>query len=334
MSDELIPMEPEEAVDRFLDRQSPKWRDSTYDNAVHRLGLFLDWCEEEGIENLNVLNGRRLSDFVAWRRGDVAPITLQKQLSTPRMMLRWAADLDAVPEGLAEKLHAPELPDGAEASEVVIEPDRVQRILDYYDRFEYASRIHVIVAILWRTGMRRGALHSLDLDDLHPDQNAVSLEHRPDQGTKLKNGKDGERWVYLGPEYYQIVEDYVQKRRIDKTDEYGREPLLTTRNGRPHVTTITDNCYRATRPCQYTDQCPAGRDIEDCEGTRHPEQCPLKRGPHAFRRSAISEHLREETPPEVVSERMNVSIGVLYKHYDVRTDREKMDARKQQLPET
>ncbi|WP_156587366.1 tyrosine-type recombinase/integrase [Halorubrum sp. CBA1125] len=325
-------MEPEEGVDRFLSHRAPKWRDSTYENAVHRMNIFLDWCEEAGIDDLNDLTGRDLSDFVAWRRGDVAPITLQKQLSTPRVFLRWAANTEAVREGLAEKLQAPDLPDGAESSDVVVEPERVESILAYLDRHDYASRKHAMVALLWRTGMRRGAIHSLDVDDLRPEDDAIVIRHRPEGGTKLKNGNDGERWVYLGPKWYQIVEDYVSQRRLSKTDEYGREPLLTTRNGRPHPTTITDNCYRVTRTCQMTGECPVGRDIEECKGTRHPGYCPVKRGPHAFRRSAISEHLRLGTDPDVVSERMNVSLKVLYRHYDVRTNREKMSVRKDEIP--
>ncbi|MFC7204709.1 tyrosine-type recombinase/integrase [Haloferax namakaokahaiae] len=332
MTGSLLYLDPEDAVERFLAYMAPSWRDSTFNNATTRLGHLLDFLDERGIEDTTELNGRTLSDFVAWRRADVAPITLQKQLTTVRVFLRWAADIDAVPEGLAEQLHAPELPDGAESSDIVIETHRVERMLDYFERFDYASRMHAMVAILWRTGMRRGALHSLDVGDLRPEENALVLEHRPETDTYLKNGKDGERWVYLGPIWYQVVEDYVNERRLDKTDDHGRDPLLTTRYGRPHVTTISDNCYRATRPCQYTSECPVGRDIEECAGTTNPEQCPCKRGPHAFRRGAISDHLREGTPPEVVSERMNVSLDVLYKHYDVRSNREKMDVRKEHLP--
>lgn len=332
MNEDLIPLEPEEGVDRFLSHRAPKWRDATYDNAVHRMGVFLDWCEEQGLDDLNDLTGRDLSDFVAWRRDDVAPITLQKQLSTVRLFLRWAANTDAVRDGLAEKLQSPELPDGAESSDVVIEPERVKEILAYLDRHDYASRQHAMVALLWRTGMRRGAIHSLDVDDLRPEDDAIVLRHRPEEGSKLKNGADGERWVYLGPQWYQIVADYVSDRRIEKTDEHGREPLMTTRYGRIAKTTITDNCYRVSRPCEMSGECPIGRDIEECEGTRDPACCPPKRGPHAFRRSAISEFLRLGTDPDVVSERMNVSLRVLYRHYDVRTNREKMSVRKDEIP--
>jgi site-specific recombinase XerD len=333
-SDDLIPMAPEEGVERFLAHMESGWRDSTYENAVTRLNHFLAWFHESDLEDLNDLHGRALSDFVAWRREDVKPITLQKQLTTPRQALRFWANLEAVPEGLAEKLQAPELPDGAESSDVVIDRPRVHRLLEYHDRHSYASRHHVLAALWWRTGMRRSATHSLDVDDLRPEENALVLEHRPEEGTKLKNGEAGERWVYLGPRWYQIVEDYVNNPdRPDVEDEHGREPLITTRYGRIHPTTLTDNCYRMTRPCQYG-ECPVGREPEECRGTQHPEYCPEKRGPHAFRRAAISYHLLEKAKPDAVSERCDVSLKTLYRHYDIRTEREKMEVRKDEFPDS
>ncbi|KZN24596.1 hypothetical protein A4G99_09540 [Haladaptatus sp. R4] len=38
---------------------------------------------------------------MAWRRDEIAPITLQKQLTTVRVFLQWLADIDAVRDGLA-----------------------------------------------------------------------------------------------------------------------------------------------------------------------------------------------------------------------------------------
>jgi len=163
VNEELDPLSPEEGIERFLTHREPSVRESTIRNARTRTRFFLEWCEEREIENLNNLTGRDLADFVAWRRGDVAAITLQKQLSTIRVALRYWADIEAVPEGLAEKLHAPELPDGAESKEVAIEPERAQKILDYLSEHHYASRDHIVFLVLWRTAMRRGALRSLDV---------------------------------------------------------------------------------------------------------------------------------------------------------------------------
>lgn len=333
--DDLQPLAPEEGVERFLRHREPSVRKSTLQNANTRLNFFLEWCEERGIDNLNGLTGRDLADYVAWRRQDIAAITLQKQLSSVRQALRFWADIEAVPNGLAEKVHAPELPDGAESKDVHLKADRAEAILSYLDRYEFASRRHVIMAVLWRTGMRRGAIRALDLQDLRPDDHAVVVKHRPETGTALKNGESGERWVYLGPQWFSIIEEYTTANRHDKTDDYGREPLITTQNGRPTGDTIYKIVNRATHPCEYR-ECPHDRDPETCEARGHDgvvSKCPSAKSPHALRRGAITNHLNEDVSPEVVSERMDVSLEVLYEHYDARSPREKMDVRKRQLTE-
>ncbi|GGL73785.1 tyrosine-type recombinase/integrase [Halocalculus aciditolerans] len=337
MSDDLQPLSPEEGIERFLRHREPSVRDSTIQNAKTRLRYFREWCEERNVENLNDLTGRDLSDFVAWRRGDIAAITLQKQLSTIRTALRYWADIEGVTEGLAEKVHAPELPDGAGSRDVHLKADRAKDILHYLSEYEPGSREHAVMALLWRTGMRRGALRSLDVEDLRPDEQAIVLRHRIDDGTRLKNGEGGERWVYLGPHWFSVVEKYLNHpTRPDKRDDHGRRPLITTRNGRPTGDTIYKTVLKATQPCRIGEPCPHDRDPETCEarnGRDHYSKCPSSRSPHAVRRGAITHHLNEDTPPETVSERMDVSLDVLYEHYDARTEREKMSVRRRQVPE-
>lgn len=336
MSDDLQPLGVQEGIDTFLQHHESGVVESTMANARTRLRHFKDWTDHADIDDLNELTGRHLADFVAHRRGDVAPVTLQKQLSTVRQALRYWADIEGVSEGLAEKLHAPELPDGSEARDVHLKSPRANRILRYLDNYAYASRRHVVIALLWRTGMRRSALRSIDLDDLRPSEHALVLEHRPDTGSKLKNHDDGERWVYLGPRWYQIVDDYVDKHRIDITDDYGREPLLTTHHGRPTGDTIYNWVNRGTQPCEYGRDCPHDRDPQTCEATStdgYPSRCPSARSPHAIRRGSITHHLNHGTSPEVASERMDVSLEILYQHYDARSEREKMDVRKDNLPD-
>jgi len=336
MTDDLRPLTPEEGISRFIDHREPSVRESTIRNAKTRLRFFQEWCDEYGIDNLNDLTGRDLAEFVSWRRPEVAAITLQKQLSTIRVFLRWCADIEAVHDGLAEKVHSPELPDGSEARDIHLSKERAERILNYLREYRYGSRDHVMLMLLWRTAMRRGALLSLDVDDLRPDEHAIVLEHRPDQGTKLKNGEDGNRWVYLGPRWYQPVDDYLDNPdRHDVTDDHGRRPLITSEYGRPTGDTVYKWMNKLTQPC-VVGECPHDRDPQECEyhtGGEAASKCPSARSPHAIRRGSITHHLNDDVAPETVSERCDVSLDVLYKHYDVRTDREKMQVRKRQLEE-
>jgi site-specific recombinase XerD len=335
-NDDLQPLAVRDGIDRFLRHHESSVGESTMANARTRLRHFKEWTEEADIENLNELTGRDLADFVAWRRDDIKAITLQKQLSTVRQALRYWADIEGVTEGLAEKLHAPELPDGAESRDIHLKNQHATETLEYLDKYDYASRRHVVVSLLWRTGMRRSALRSIDLDDLCPDDHAVVLEHRPDTDTVLKNHDDSERWVYLGPRWYQVVDDYIDKNRIDVTDDYGREPLLTTPYGRPTGDTINKWVNMATQPCEYGRDCPHGRDPKTCEANStdgYPARCPSSRSPHALRRGSITHYLARGTSPEIASERMDVGLDTLYKHYDARDEREKMGVRRDNLPD-
>lgn len=338
--DDLQPLPVEEGIKRFHRHREPAHPESTLRNDRTRLRFFKKWCDEQEITDLNELNGRNLADFVAWRREDISPVTLQKQLSTIREALRFWYDIEGVHEGLAEKVHSVELPDGAASRTVHLGPERAHEILDYLGEHHYASRKHVVMLILWRTAMRRSALRAIDVDDLQPDDAAIELKNRPDADTKLKNGDNGERWVYLGQTWFNPIEDYLDNPdRHDVTDEHGREPLITTQNGRPGGDTIYKWMNRLTQPC-LLGECPHDADPADpstCDalGTYgSPSKCPSSVGPHAVRRGSITYHLNRNVTPELVSERCDVSLEVLYKHYDVRTNREKMEVRKNQLEDT
>lgn len=119
------------------------------------------------------------------------------------------------------------------------------------------------------------------------------------------------------------------------TDDHGRRPLITTRNGRPTGDTIYSWINRLTHPCKFR-ECPHDREPESCEALGsdgYPSKCPSARSHHAIRRGSITYHLNRSTSPEVVSEWCDVSLDVLYEHYDVRTEQEKMTVRKQQIEE-
>ncbi|QZP37050.1 tyrosine-type recombinase/integrase [Halobaculum magnesiiphilum] len=333
--DHLIPMSPSEGVERFLDHREQRVAKSTYQNNQTTLEQFLAWCRETGIENLNDLTGRLLADYVTHRRRRVKPISLQKELSAVRVALEYWADLDAVEPGLRERVHAPDVADGAESRDVLVDEETAEQILQYLERYHRAQREHVVLAIWWDTGMRLGALRSLDVGDLREEDHAVSLQHQPDSDTPLKNGREGERWVWLGEPLYALIEEYIEIHRDDVRDEHGRQPLITTRNGRASESTLRDISYRWTQPCRWA-ECPHDREPESCEAygaPNTPSKCPSSRSPHGWRRGSITDHLNRGVSPEVVSERANVSLEVLYRHYDARQPDEKMAVRREHLQE-
>lgn len=81
----------------------------------------------------------------------------------------------------------------------------------------------------------------------------------------------------------------------------------------------------------YTNSCPHGRLIDDCEaaGTvKQSSKCPTSVSPHAVRKGAITWARLNDIPVDAISGRMDVSPAILEKHYDHRTQEQEMDSRR------
>lgn len=320
--DDLEPIEPGMAQDLFLEHKSTDCTESTVQNHRYRLNPFVRWCGDECIDNLNELSGRDLQRYRLWRKedGNLNKLSLRMQMSTLRVFLKWAGSVEAVPQNLYDKVMVPRVRPEERQREETLDADDAESILEYLSTYEYASKEHALFALLWQTGIRIGSAHSLDVDDVCLDENYVQLVHRPEEGTTLKNGKGGERPVALQPAVSKVLADYVRMHRKDVTDDHSRDPLFTTAHGRMHSNTMRRLTYRVTAPCYRGDDCP------DCvEGE---SKCPEAVSPHAIRRGSITHFLSSDVPVDVVSDRMNVSRGVLDEHYDKRSEEVKMEQRR------
>ncbi|QGA84100.1 XerD/XerC family integrase [Halomicrobium sp. LC1Hm] len=345
MSADLEALSPERGVEMYLNSKQDEYTEATLTGHKYRLEAFLQWCKEEEIENLNEISGRDLYEYRIWRRegqGEdrepVEQITLRGQLATLRTFLRFAAEVDAVPQDLRTKVPLPTLSGGSGVSDSTLEPERATGILDYLNQYYYASRQHVVMLLLWHTGCRVGGLRALDLDDceLEGDTPGLQFVHRPEKGTPLKNDTKGERWNSISQRVARIVSDYVEGQRDVVTDEYGRRPLITTTKGRAAISTLRNTLYRITRPCWRNEGCPHNRDIESCEATEPHKKstCPSARSPHDVRSGRVTAYRRNDVPKQVVSDRLNASGQILDKHYDRRGEREKAEQRRDYLPDS
>jgi integrase len=272
-----------------------------------------------------------------WRRddGDLNNVTMVTQLSTLRVFIRWCEQIDGVKEGLHEKILLPTLGRTEDRRDAMLEGEAAKKLIEYLRQFEFATRTHALIELLWHTGMRIGALHGLDLDDYDSGKQSLEVHHRPETETRLKNTEAGERHIALNADTCDTLDAYIRYNRVEKTDDYGREPLFTSTRGRPAKSTLRDSIYRISRPCIYTGDCPHGRVIEDCEAMKsdHASKCPSSVSPHAIRRGSITYHLSQDVPDKVVSDRMNVSLDILEKHYDRRSERDKAEQRRRYLDE-
>ncbi|QDX40537.1 site-specific integrase [Salarchaeum sp. JOR-1] len=334
--DDLEPLTPAEGKALFQENRRGEVSDATLRSHGYRVERFVEWCDANDIENLNELSGRDLQRYKMSRKSEVKKTTLKSQLDTLRVFLRFCESIDAVRDGLAESVIIPRLEPDERSSDAILHPDRAQHILEFLDKYEYATPQHTILRLLWESGARTGSIRALDLDDVHTQAGYASIRHRPETDTPLKNGEGGERDIALSAAACATIDDYVETYRHDVTDDHGREPLLTTKFGRMTVNTFRYHVYQLSRPCMAGRECPHGRDPDECEATeiRHAaSKCPDSVSPHAVRSGAITHFLSEDTPDGVVSDRMDVSQAVLDRSYDKRSLQQKMQQRREHLPD-
>jgi integrase len=338
VTSDLEPLAPTEAFEMYLKKRRSDLADESYRKQKQRLRSFLDFCEDEDIDNLNHLTGRDLYRFRIWReQGNedyepVKPITVRANLATLRTFLGFCENIDAVPPGMKQKLELPDVE--SETNDELLEPDRAEEILEHLERYEYASRAHVTFAILWETAARLGGVRTLDVGDFDPEASCLEIRHRPETDTPIKNKEDGERDVYVDEFYAAVIEDYIEVNRHDVTDEHGREPLLTTEHGRATTSTLRKDCYRYTLPCTIG-SCPHGRDPDTCEWVKRDQLsgCPSARSPHRLRTGSITDHRNRGVPAELASDRVDATIETIERYYDKRSKRERMKTRRKVMRE-
>lgn len=336
MSKELEPLEPATAKEMYLDERRHELAERTIRSHGYRLDQFVRWCDENGIENLNDLTGRDIHRFRVKRRNTdgLATASMKGQLATLRIFLRFCASIDAVESGLAEKILLPTTT-ADDAREELLEKERAFAVLDHLEQFRYATLEHAFLEVLWHTGLRIGAATSLDIDDYDRNEQYLELEHRPDEGTPLKNGTKSERLVGLSDHVCEVLNDWLDVNHPHLEDDQGRSPLFATSRDRLSRNRGRTIAYQYTRPCVYQDICPHDREFDECEAgpTEYAHKCPSALSPHPIRRGSITYHLQEDTPEKVVSDRMDVGVDVIERHYDQRSAREKLKQRRQYLPD-
>ncbi|QSG06446.1 tyrosine-type recombinase/integrase [Halapricum desulfuricans] len=333
---------PADAVERYLRRRRSDSTEKSVHGWEYRLKLFVEWCDAVGLDEVGQLEGYDLDEYYEVRSADVAPATLEGEMWTLKTFLEFLEDIEAVDEGLSEKVRIPDLDAEDRSNDTKLSTDDAVALIEYYrnDETAYGNRQHVFLELAWFTGARQGGLRALDLRDASLDENPyVEFRHRPSTGTPLKNKRRGQRPVGLPEETADAVKEYIDEYRYDVLDEHGRSPLLASSQGRPTTNTIRVWSYLATIPCLHG-PCPHDRDQSACQWTEyaHASKCPSSRSPHQIRTGTITWLLNEGWPPEDVAERVNASVKTIEQHYDKadpeqrrRRLRERMENRRRPL---
>ena len=360
-SQTLESIAPDEAAEMWLNQQRTQRADSTIQSYEYRLSPFIEWCDEEGIDDLTALSSRDVFRYEAVRRGEgLAVPTLNNQIGTLKRFLAFCERIEAVEEGLIQRIEVPTSDEFREmVNESKLTASRASEILEQLGRFAYASRKHAVFALMWHTGCRVGGIRALDVDDVYLDEDDlerlrhrddvdedvldevelpfVFFQHRPDTDppTPLKNKREGERPVALDDSIADIVDDYIHINRTKRQDPSGRRPLFTTEKGqsaRISKSGVRRLIYIATQPCRFG-ECPHDRDPTECEAVEHgyESRCPSSRSPHPIRTGRITDLRDKDWPPEVVGERVDATPETIRLHYDLPDKIRRMQSRRKYL---
>lgn len=316
-------LSPREAVERWLDHLQLDRSEQTLSAYWYRLKLFVEWCDDQDIETVGELDGWLLDSYEAHRKGKTSNTnTIKNELTTLKKWIEYCERIEVVDEGLAAKIEPPAVPKDEQSSNVKLATEDAEALLEYYrnDPGMYGSRQHALLEVIWHTGARVGGLVALDVEDLRTTADGdryLIFRHRPESGTPLKKGPDGERPVLILDVVYDAIQTYIDSVREDVTDDHGRRPLITSQRGRPKPGTVRQWTYQATLPCLHS-PCPHGKKRSTCEWTNynHSSKCPSSRSPHAIRTGAITMMRNSGWSEEQTAARVNASIATIREHYD------------------
>jgi site-specific recombinase XerC len=327
-------IDPETATTNWLMNEKREVTDRTHANYSTVADKWCEFCEEHDIESMAEVSGRTLMKFKSWRAEQVKISTVGQNLSCLRRFIHFCENIEAVKSGLLDRVPDARPPNSGQVRDEKVDKETAEAVLNYLRKFDYASRRHAIVELIWHCAFRTVTCMSIDTAHCHLDRDDpfIVLENRPQEDTRLKNGDKSEREVSISTDVAEVLQDYIDMNRFDVTDDYGRNPLFTTRQGRATKNTIRRDIRTATRPCEYDDGCPFGEDPADCQArsNRHKAgDCPGVTTGHPLRRGSITHaHLDNDVPKRVVSDRCDVSEEVLVEHYDRQEESRKREIRR------
>lgn len=319
---------------RYLNRRGADATDSSIHGWRYRLKIFIEWCDEIGIETVGEITRLDLDEYYEKRASEVKSVTLEGQMWTLAEFISYLEDLGAVDDGLSDAIRIPDLDESERSNDVKLRTEAALTLIRHYrnDPQTRGSRQHALLELAWFTGARIGGLRALDVRDVHLGDTFIEFRHRPGSGTPLKNKLGGERPVALPNGVVETLRRYVDNYRNDVHDDAGRQPLLASRDGRPGPNTVRVWSYLATQPCKHR-RCPHEKGRETCKWVNyaHSSKCPSSRSPHRIRTGSVTWQLNLGLPTEVVAERVNATVKTIKSHYDKADIEERRRRQRQQM---
>lgn len=312
-------LSPEQAVSRFISKRRNENTRKTVRSYENRLRQFVRWSQKrDSISQMSDLDGWLIDEYQRFlqERGD-APSTVKGKMVALNELTKYCARIQVVDEELPDRVEIPTLSADEQTDDQVLDASDAGQLIKYYrnSKQDYGTVQHLLLEIIWHIGCRTGCIRSLDLQDWHPDEQKLTFRHRPP--TRLKDGTKHERNVAVPDPIAEALQFYIARERFDKRDDNGREPLFTTRFGRPADATIQAWGYEATQPCLHSG-CPHNNKRSKCKYTErnHASKCPSSRAPHAIRSGSITWQLDRGLSYVRVAKRVAASPETIRRYYD------------------
>ena len=253
----------DDVIEFYLEMNPWGVQASTVKSYKSRLKHFQAFCRETDIEELEDLQPSHIDQFHNFLRANPglgSRSSVKSCLSTLRKFLRYCERRGVFESGFHKLVILPTLSESDAVDETILPHEDAEEILAHLAKFKPFTKEHVVWALLAETGIRQSTLYAFDLDDYDSEERYIAAVDREETGTRLKNGKAGERELSISPEAAEVLDGYIQANRKNVTDEHDRDPLLTTRNGRLQKSTIRQYVYGWSRPCAIANACPVEKD--------------------------------------------------------------------------
>jgi len=310
----------QEAQDQFITRNEPSWNGETARTYRKYLNTFCKYTTQENIRHLSDLNRWNVGQYTNYLlKTDYARATIQSKQKQARRWIKWLESQGLVEVGLHLAINPITLDDEEQTSSDILPPNQLEQYLSFYRNSAKwrGTRRHALIEVIGHTGARRSGIRALDITDWNSEDRTLKLLNREKQGTRIKNGDIHERKVVISQAPAEALQMYIDRERYQKHDNQGREPILTSQQGRPTKSTMTNWLYQATLPCVMK-ECPHGKERRNCKWTEQTDssKCPSSESPHPVRRGSITWQLNIGRDPRDVAARAGTTVEVLKRYYD------------------
>lgn len=176
---------PSNHAKRYLKRNKGLSADSTHKSHKIALKDFEQWCDQQGIEDLTTVDSLTIEEYVIDKDDEgLAPGTINKRYYKVKKFYDFLADklevIDESPFDGIDKSDLSRLTQGSRKEEetrqeiTYLTPEQVDEIAENVP--EPTLRNELVVRLLFETGIRKGELIGIRLEDLDRDSHSIRIK--------------------------------------------------------------------------------------------------------------------------------------------------------------